>query len=68
MVMQQGKCPVGNNTMASLAMTFKAGNREIRVIPPILIHYLTIVISDKLGAICAAAQGTAITKVIAIVK
>ena len=53
--MQEGKCFVGDNATASafLAMTFKAGNREIRVVPTILIHYLTIVIPDKLGTICA---------------
>jgi hypothetical protein len=48
MEMQQGICLVRNSATTSLFMAFKAGNREIRVIPTILIHYGAIVIADKL--------------------
>lgn len=67
MVMQEGKCLVGDNAGTALAMTFEARNREIRVVSTILIHRLTVVKSDKLGIIFVAAHGTAITKVIAII-
>jgi hypothetical protein len=73
MIMQQGKCLVRENATAAattntFAMTSEAGNRKIRVISTILIHYLTVVIADKSSTIFAAASRTAITKVIAIIK
>lgn len=68
--MQQGKCLVVelNNEIATLAMAFKSGNREIRVVSTVLIHYLTTVVTDKLGTICAAASRKIITNVIVIIE
>jgi hypothetical protein len=53
---------------ATLAMAFKSGNREIRVVATVLIHCLTTVITDKLGTICTAASRTIITNVIVIIQ
>ena len=76
MIMQQGKGLVRENATAAddnaadvtFTMTSEAGNREIRVVSTILIHYMAVVITDKLGTIFAAASRAAITKVIAIIK
>jgi hypothetical protein len=76
MIMKQGKGLVRENAttpttianFATFAITSEARNREIRIISTILIHYLTVVITDKTGTIFAAASRAAITKVIAIIK
>jgi hypothetical protein len=55
MIVKQGKGLVINYRRFSFSSAYKAGNREISVIPTFFVHHLAVIVTKEPGTVCFTA-------------